>query len=217
MAIFASPLNNVASTLALNYTAGSGTMSLVEGYGATINARLAQLGLPSISATSPLRYSIFSASMIGPFGWFPPTYLPSIYQATGLSGDDLTGVTIQEGTTDQNFQSGDIFWVVLTAGQIADIEAAINALSTAPDGVLKGENGSIVAAVPDVDFVTPWGPSSTITFPADGSIVQVDSNGLTETTTFPADGSIVDVFSGAASKIVTTVSNADGSLSVVVS
>lgn len=215
MIVFPSPVNNVASTLALNYIAGSGTVALVEGYGATINERLAMLGLPSISPTAPLRFSLYSASMMGPFGWFPPGYLPSIYNATGLSGDDLTGVTIQEGTTDQNFVAGDIFRVALTAGEIAAIEAAIQDLSSPPDGILKGVAGTIETAIEDIDYASITGAPGVTTVTPSGSIVTVQSDGLVIVTNVSSSGAIVTSYGAPVNKTRTTVVNSAGQIITV--
>lgn len=212
MYIFASPLNNVATTLALNYTAGSGTFALPETYGATINSRLTMLGLPSISATAPLRFTITPASAVNAFGIVALSILPSIYEATGLSGDDLTGVTIQEGTTDKNYQAGDIFQVVLTAGQIADIQAALQAIANIPDGVLKGDSGTIEAAVPGVDYVAVEGVGAVTTFETDGSIVVAQDDGLVIVTTFETDGSIVTTYGAPLNRTTVITFEPDGSI-----
>ena len=195
MITFPSPVNNVSTSLALNYVAGSGTVALSEGYGATINARLAMLGLPSISISAPLRFSLYSVAMMGPFGWFPPSYLPSIYNATGLSGDDLTGVTIQEGTTDQNFQAGDVFRVALTAGEIAAIEAAIQDLSSPPDGILKGVSGSFETATPDIDYASVTGAPGVTSVTSNGAIVTTFGTPVskTQTTVVNSAGQIITV------------------------
>lgn len=118
MTPFASPINNADSTLAVAYKAGSGSVTLATGYGAVISAKLAALGLPAISASAPLRFTLVSAAT--------STRL-AIYEATGLTGDVLSGVTVQEGTTDLDFAASDLFAVRPTAGQTKEIQVALNA------------------------------------------------------------------------------------------
>ena len=64
-------------------------------------------------------------------------YLPTvtlanltIYMATGKSVDSLTGVTAFKGTTDRNYNAGDVFDIRVTAGTINDIQTALVNLNT---------------------------------------------------------------------------------------
>lgn len=56
-----------------------------------------------------------------------------------------------------------------------------------------------------------------IIFNDDGSIVETNSKGETLTTTFNDDGSIVEVFQGEKTITKSTITNADGSISEVIS
>ncbi len=184
---FASPLNNIASSLAVDYTAGSGTMVLFAGTGADILAALTAQGLPSISAAAPLRYSVARVRAVNlQTGDLIIPDEQAIYLATGLSGDVLLGLTTTEGTVDQPFYAGDIFKVEDTAGQVVAEQAAINALentvvavvaapyltqtvvaglpssqamSSLATGLVKNTTGTGVQAIatPNVDYVAPGG------------------------------------------------------------
>lgn len=122
---FASLANNAQTTLAANYTAGSGTVTLASGYGATLAAKITAAGFASIAPTAPLRFTLIAASAINTYGQISDLSRVTILEATGLAGDVLSGVTAVEGTTDQNFSAGDTFAVLLTAGQIQEMQAAI--------------------------------------------------------------------------------------------
>jgi hypothetical protein len=202
--IFASPLNNISTTLAADYTAGSDEIAIAEGYGDTITAELARLGLPSISSDAPLRFTVTRVGGVNlTTGQILDATDQTVFEATSLDSDTLSGLTVVEGTTDQDFATSDILRVEVTAGQITAIQDSIVDTQDFIDS-------------PDIDYATPYGPSGTTTFPADGSIVETQTNGLVVTTTFPANGSIVEVYSGPISKTVTTVFNADGSITEVV-
>lgn len=109
--------NNLYTSLAAGYTAGSGTMQVSAGTGALFGA---------VSTTSPVRFSAITA---GTYGSVSETM--AVFQATGISADVLSGVSAIEGTTDQNFSIGDKVEVRATAGAFGDIHAAINSLEAA--------------------------------------------------------------------------------------
>jgi hypothetical protein len=114
---FASLANDAQSTLAADYTASSGTLTLASGYGATLAAALTASGFPAVSSAAPLRFTLIaSGQSTGP-----------AYKATSLSGDVLGGVAVAEGS-DADFPAGSTFAVLMTAGHIAELQAAVNAL-----------------------------------------------------------------------------------------
>lgn len=126
---FATPVNVASSTLRLPYTAGDTTLKLFRSYGTTLAAALVAQGLPAISASHPLRFQMVSSAAYNPdTGQITDLSLTTIFEATGLSSDDLSGLSVVEGTTDQDYANGDIFLVGLTAGQVQSIQAAVNAL-----------------------------------------------------------------------------------------
>lgn len=139
MSDFASAVNFVRTTLRLPYVPGSGQVFLYRGYGASVNTALTNQGLPSISVSAPLRFMLINAQYYNAQTQqiIDPQFC-SIFEATGLSGDNLTGCTVVEGTVDQAFNSGDIFVVQLTAGQINDIQSAVV--------VLQGSTGAPATA-----------------------------------------------------------------------
>jgi len=93
-------------TLGAGYTAGSGTMTLTGGDGAKLPAsgnfwiRQTQLSIPSQSA------------------------LLNILKVTARSGDTLTVVGGQDGTTDQNIANGTEMAWVLSASALTELIAA---------------------------------------------------------------------------------------------
>ena len=92
--VFKKPINNLTTTLAAAYTPGSGTMTVRAGDGARFGA---------VSASSPIRFTCVKASGVTSVGQVDPISAISIYVATGIAGDVLSGVSVQEGTTDQAF------------------------------------------------------------------------------------------------------------------
>ena len=114
-------VDNFACLLGAAYNTGSGSVTLQTGYGATLASRLTQIGSAGISVDSPLRFTLIEQSANGVIS---PTTKFAIYLATSLSGDVLSGVTVAEGTTDQQFAINDVFAVLWTAGgqkELADI------------------------------------------------------------------------------------------------
>jgi hypothetical protein len=122
--VFASPINDLATTLGAPRGAGSATLILAGGAGATILTALAELGYGGPSASKPLRLTVTKATYTGRGD-------TSVIQATGLSTDTLTGCTVVEGSLDQAFAAGDVVEVDPTAGTIDSIEKAVNAIETA--------------------------------------------------------------------------------------
>jgi hypothetical protein len=114
--------NDAASTLAAGYAPGAGSFVLAAGTGANF---------PIPTATNPARIAVMPAAK----AYNPSTLLPTdmrIFQATGKSGDTLTGITAIEGYADDvSFAIGDAVAMTITAGTISDIQAAVNALENA--------------------------------------------------------------------------------------
>lgn len=151
MSTFASLINNGQTFLGAAYTAGSGTMTLGTGYGAVIASRLTAAGFPAVSSSAPLRFTAIAAAALNEFGQIVQLGLVTIFEATGLAGDVLSGVAAVEGTTDQNFAQGDVIAVLLTAGQIQAIQAAIAALQAGGAGMQIG--GSITGGASTGDIL----------------------------------------------------------------
>ena len=107
--------NNVTTTLASAYAAGSGQLVLATGTGA------------AFGSTFPMTVSVIAA---GGYGGPAETY--RIFNVTGRTTDTLTGVTAAEGTTDnQAFSIGDRVELRWTDGLAKTIEAAVNTLENA--------------------------------------------------------------------------------------
>lgn len=135
--VFKKPLNNLTTLLGANYTPGSGTMTVRVGDGARFGV---------VSASSPIRFSVVGVSKVTNIGQVAPPSSISIYTATGITGDVLSGVAISEGTTDQAFAAGDYLAVVPTAATFTDIQNAINALESGEGGV-SGQVATNTAAI----------------------------------------------------------------------
>lgn len=125
---FHSVANNVQTTLAAPYVRGSGVMALAPDFGAVLAARIAAAGFPAIGADAPLKYTLIARGALSATGQILDVTRLAIFSATGLAGDELTGVSIAEGTVDQPFAAGDTFAVLWTAGDVAELVAAIKAL-----------------------------------------------------------------------------------------
>jgi len=110
--VFSQPLNNASSTLASNYTAASGSMTVASGTGA-------RFGTPSSGA--PVRITVAAKSTLSN-GQIAPTTVVTIYTVTARSGDTLSGLTPVEGTSDRGYTKGDPVAVLVTAGMIADLQ-----------------------------------------------------------------------------------------------
>jgi hypothetical protein len=116
MTTFKTLVNNLFTTLGAAYTAGSGTMTVAAGTGA-------QFG--TVTASAPVRFTLITAASYG-----SSAEVLTIYQATGISGDVLSGVSAIEGTVDQNYFVGDKVEARPTQGSYSDIHSAINAIET---------------------------------------------------------------------------------------
>jgi hypothetical protein len=121
MTTFKTLVNNLSTTLGAHYTAGSGTMTVASGTGASFG---------TVSASAPVRFTVVTS---GTYGTNDEIF--TIYQATGINGDVLSGVSAIEGTTDQNYSTGDVVEARPTQGSYADIHSAINAIENAPYSV----------------------------------------------------------------------------------
>lgn len=115
--------NNAVSRLASSLTSGATALSVSAGEGAKF---------PAPSAGS----------------WFPVTLIKAsgsleIVRCTARSGDVLTVVRAQEGTSAQAFAAGDRAELRLTAGAVADVVDMINTLRN--DALLDANNLSDVA------------------------------------------------------------------------
>jgi hypothetical protein len=131
---FAKPLNNIATTVAASYTAGSGSLTVASAAGITL------------TAGQFVRVSTFRQG--APLG---------ILKASAVAGNVLTIAGAIDGYTDVNLLIGDAAELRVTAGAFADIHAAVNALealeastvyttgSYASPGWLTSIAGSIVA------------------------------------------------------------------------
>ena len=81
--------------------------------------------LGTVSASAPIRFTVITAGSYG-----TTAEVLTIYQATGLSGDNLSGVSAIEGTTDRNYAAGDKVEARPTQASYTDIHSAINGIET---------------------------------------------------------------------------------------
>jgi hypothetical protein len=115
---FAQAINNARGVLASAHASGSGTLALQPGQGA-------RFGTPSPGA--PVRVTAVASP-----GRNELVY--GIYLATGRSGDTLT-VAPTEGFADVAIPAGATVEARVTAGTIAELQAAILTLGAPPDEV----------------------------------------------------------------------------------
>ena len=111
---FAKPINKFSTTLLTAHTSGSGTLVLrsVSGLG-SLDAnqvfRVTALASPNTS----------SETVVG------------IFEATGISGSTLTGVTAVEGYSDTLIAANTTIQIRATAKTFTDLQSAVNTLETA--------------------------------------------------------------------------------------
>jgi hypothetical protein len=174
-------VNNAQTTLGASYSIGGSTLTMATGYGTTLAAKLTALG-HTLGASAPLRVTAIKSTALNVYGQITDLSKLTIFEATGRSGDVLTGVSVVEGTTDQAFAAGDTLAFLWTAGAAKELRDAINAGSgsvtsvalTVPtglsvsgspitssgtlavtlgvSGILKGSGGSFVAATAGTDY-----------------------------------------------------------------
>jgi hypothetical protein len=191
---FATPGDNLITSLGSAYTAGSGTMTLATGYGAIVSARLSAMGFPTISSTNPLRFTVVAASALNAYGQITNTNLVAVYTATGLSGDVLSGVAVDTGSIDQNFAAGSQWAVFVTARAIWSVDNAVNRLESGATltnaSTLQGF--SVASTTPTNGQYLIWNNSANQWQPTSvagsGSVTSV---GLTMPTGFSVSGSPV--------------------------
>lgn len=151
-------LDNIVPTRALgaNYTAGSGTMVMDSGFGSKISSAITTLynslgytvPTPVVGINNPLRFTVIKADAIEANGLITDTTKLTIFKATGISGDSLTGVVANGGTPDQNFSLGDFWRCFPTASDVLQVQNSIkatqDAVATAQSDIttLQGEVAS---------------------------------------------------------------------------
>lgn len=117
-------VNNAQTTLGSAYTAGGNTLVMATGYGTTLAAKLTALGL-TLNAFNPLRVTAIKSTALNIYGQITDLTKLTIFEVTGRSSDTLTGVSVVEGTTDQNFAAGDTLAFLWTAGAAQELRDAI--------------------------------------------------------------------------------------------
>jgi hypothetical protein len=125
---FAKPINNIATTVAAPYTAGSGSLTVASAAGITL------------TAGQWVRVSTFRQG--APL---------SILKATAVAGNVLTIAGGIDGYTDVNLLVGDAAELRVTAGAFADMQTALNNLENGSNLPIFRASGSGHAsgAVPD--------------------------------------------------------------------
>jgi len=110
---FAKPVNNFATTLAAPHSSADGQLVL------TSASALGSLPSGRIFRVSVLQNPDTSSEVV-----------LGIFEASGVSGNTLTGVTAAEGFSDVNLASGTTIQLRWTAKDASEIQAAINDLET---------------------------------------------------------------------------------------
>lgn len=188
---FATPVDNITTTLGGAYTAGSGSVTLATGYGATLSSKLSALGYPAISSSAPIRFTMVSASAVNAFGQIVNTSKQAVYLATGLSGDTLTGVTVETGSTDQAFAVGDHLGVFVTSRSLYSVQSAINRLEsgTTTTNAAQLQGRAVAATAPSGGNALIWNATNNDWEPGTAASGSVTSVGLTAPSGFTVTGS----------------------------
>ena len=188
-------VNNAYATLASPYTAGSGSLVLTTGEGA-------QFG-----STFPIRVTAITAAT-----YRTTAEVLAIYTVTGRTTDTLTGVSVAEGTTDQNFATGAIVEMRFTAGEANQISSSVNAVENAAFSVtmvpVAVQTANYTAAAGQFVPCNTTGGSFTVTLPTappNGTLLAVKQiiQGGTNTVTVQAGGA--DVFNKAGGSTTQTL------------
>ncbi|MEO6810620.1 MAG: hypothetical protein ABI353_16005, partial [Isosphaeraceae bacterium] len=133
--VFPAIANDFGAVLATAHNSGSGVFVMTAGSGALLLSALSKLGFSAPSVGQPLRFTAFKTVSDGgtpeKFVFTGVLADATIYSATGLSGDTLTGCMPVEGTTDQAFPAGSAVETLYTAGTMAAVLTAVNALELA--------------------------------------------------------------------------------------
>lgn len=111
------------------YSPASGFMPLSTG-GATAIANQATLEGVTINATTPLRFVVAQA---GHARLVTLSYaMLTVFQATAVdtTGNQLTGVSVLEGSSDRAYTAGDVVYCSDTSGAFREIQAAVNAVES---------------------------------------------------------------------------------------
>lgn len=151
---------NGVSTLGAGYTAGATSVTVATGDGP-------KFGTPT--AGNPVRFTMSSAGT-------PANTCH--YEATGISTDTLTGVSVLDGT-DQDFQVGDNVFSSIYKADFTDIETATITVS----GHAISLNGSVNLAAADVGLGSVSNAAQTLasvvpnTAPAAGQVLVGNAGG----------------------------------------
>lgn len=122
MTTFQRPVNNFSVLLAAQHTSGSGTLTLAAGTGALLGA---------LGSSEVYRVTVYT-------GAAPAETIRGVFEATGRTGDQLTGVTAVEGYADSTIAVGAKVEVRATAKTFNDIHAAIQNLEVVTESAITG-------------------------------------------------------------------------------
>lgn len=150
---FAVSFNNASSTVGTNgYTTGSGSLTLTTGGGARF---------PALTSGQIMRVTVSQAAYA-----YSPTATTAnytIYTATGISGDTITGLALStsEGQTqvDRNYSAGDVVEIRVTAGTLNDMQTAISGITGAvgSSGNVQFNNSGAFGAISSTSFLSTTG------------------------------------------------------------
>jgi hypothetical protein len=120
--VFHEPKSQIGTTLAAKYTSGGSSLTVASGYGGNF-------GDPSEEA--PQYVTVFKSAAIDSIGRVTDPSGWALFEITGRSGDVLTAAVVA-GYTDQSFPTGSKVYGMLTPEHLTELQAAINALESAP-------------------------------------------------------------------------------------
>jgi hypothetical protein len=129
---FAVAKDAVHTTAAAGYVVGSGSLTVAAGTGAQF---------PTPTPSAPILFTVVSAAT---YGLFPETFCT--YEATGLTGDTLTGITLIDGT--------DTAWV---AGADVEMRTCAKHLNDLAAGIAAGGGSTITEVAQTTSFTAAAG------------------------------------------------------------
>jgi hypothetical protein len=203
------PVNNFSTTLALPHAIGDGVLVMRPGAGDLIRSRLAEIGAPDISADAPIRVMAASRKSMQANVAVPVSQW-TIFEATGLTGDDLTGCSPVEGTADFAYEANDPLVAGPTAGLFAEILAAIRSLDEvtySPTLSLDVTKGTLHKVTATGDATVDAGAAG---YAGQEMTVLIVNDATPRTITFGANFRAASTLVGAASKAATVRFVSDG-------
>lgn len=125
---FATPLDDVSTTLTVAHAIGGVTLAVTVGDGPLFG---------SPSPTAPVRVTLCAVANVSN-GVIVDRSLVATFLATGRTSDTLTGVSLEAGT-DRVFAIGSYVLVLVTSKTLSDVHVSIHNLEAANTGTNSGD------------------------------------------------------------------------------